>query len=988
MKKYDKKKPFVAFVVTLLCIVIALFADSMYIRYFNSINCSIIDGQPVNDVNVTIVGKNGGTNKWVKRNYDLYGKTVDLEAQTYEGYFDNKSKYQVEKWQLKVEITSECFLNQAWCGTVEIHQNVNGTEKVQTLDLRECTSDELTLDYLDQGDILIPLSKGDYFIYYPSDADAENDIDGGQRVTIGFILYYLEEPELNNYEVTFNFNRTIMDGYNSYVIMISFGIWLVLFTLYSVSAITYARVLREMQIKESGLSYISDLYSIIYIINLNNDTLTPIFADDESEKLRPKNLSASEQLKNMFVYDCTDEYKEMALEFGRLDNMEERLKNRNSIVFEYPSVNYGWCQIRFFVMERNSDGTFEKLIFTIQNINEEKKELENIASRADEAEYENKIKSVFIANMSHELRTPINTIIGLNTMILRETSEPTVRAYARNVKSASEMLLSIVNSVLDMSKIEADKMEIVSEKYSFRQTIIDIIGMIRGRKEFENLKLVCNISEKIPDGLIGDQVRLKQVITNLVTNAVKYTDEGSVTLSVYGKNTGKYEHLLISVKDTGIGISEENLDKLAQRFTRFDEKRNHAVEGSGIGLNLVTGILQRMGSELHVLSTYGEGSEFYFEINQEITDETCIGAIDCDTCFSEEENYQALFTAPDVRLLVVDDNAMNINVFCELLKETQVQVDTAGSGAEAIRKNEEQKYDIIFMDHMMPEMDGVEALRQIRSRKNGKNAKTPIIMLTANTVKGAKEKFQKEGFDDFLAKPIQAKLLEKKIMEYAESDKVHRSTSDNNEEITRETLPIISGVDTTLGVNYTGGIKGYLSALEQIVNVGAAELDELKTYAEEIEASHDNQEAVKNFRVKIHSMKSSANMIGALQVYGLAAMLEKAARRGNIEIILDMFSYFADEWEELLQSVAECLPQTEVKKQVPPENFEEQIQALEHSIENYDIKNADSAMKNLKTYELDEERDAIIKKIEPAVAALDADKVLQLCDELRRITKE
>ncbi len=633
-----------------IIIVTGLIAEVSYIINFNQSQHVTGSTDTKSDVTMTISGRSGDANKWIKRDFELDGKKQDLNGQTMEGTFVNNSPYEVNDWSMRIDITDDCMINQFWCGTVEIHQHANaGTgEKVQTLDLRNCSPSDVELDYIFEGDLLIPLSEGDYLIYYPSSKEGELPVSKKSQLTIGFIIYYFEEPDISNYSITYTYNRHIYDGYNMFIITAVSAVWLVMLLLYVVSDMTYKKAVNEMKFKKSGILYLSDMYSIIYLINLKTNELTPVSVDKDSEKLRPANLSASEQLSNMFKYDCVDNFKELALEFCDLNTLEKRLKGRNTIAFEYISKYYGWCRVRFFAMDRDENGEFDKAIFAIQNINDEKTEIEAVTDRADRAELENRAKSTFLANMSHEIRTPINTVMGLNSMILKESHEPVIRSYARNIASASKMLLAIINGILDISKLESDKMELVSEKYSLRETLSDIVNMANGKIKLNKLEFKCNISETLPDGLRGDTVRLKQVIINLLSNAIKYTTVGSITLSVFGNIHDGKVHLLFSVKDTGTGMRDEDLKKLSRRLTRSGDSRNYDTESSGIGLNLVTGILNLMGSELHVISNYGEGSEFYFEIEQDIIDETPVGKIDFDE--TDEEDYPSAFTDPETEL--------------------------------------------------------------------------------------------------------------------------------------------------------------------------------------------------------------------------------------------------------------------------------------------------------------------------------------------------
>ena len=984
-KSWMRRQKMLLIIIPVIALVFMI-AEFVYLKNFNGTEHLLVGTEETSGVTMSIGGRADSSSEWVKREFNLYGETVDLKAQTMDGVFTNGSGYEIDNWQMRININSDCLLNKAWCGTVEVHQDVNGDEKVQTLDLRNVSADDVELEYFYDGDLLIPLSAGDYVIYYPSEKDGEIPVSTDGQLTIGLILYYLEFPDISNYEVTFNLHRKITDGVVIYVLILLVVVWLAVLLTHVTASITYKHTVREMELKKSGILSMSDLYSIIYMIDLPTQELMPIVADAESEKLRPGNMSAGEQLRNMIAFDSEESYKEIGYEFCDLSTLEERLKERRSIALEYVSVNYGWCRIRFFAMDWAENQPLEKVLFTIQVINQEKAEMEAIAKRVNEAEHENKAKSTFLANMSHEIRTPINTIIGLNTMILREANDASIRSYAKSVGNASNMLLSLINGILDMSKIEADKMELVPEEYSLKAVVTDVVNMIKTRTEFEKLEFICEVSETLPDHLYGDAVRLKQVMLNLITNAAKYTDEGSVRLTIFGKNQGGKVHLLISVKDTGIGLCEEDLNKLSERFARFNEKRNHAIEGTGIGLNLVTGILSLMNSELHVISKYGEGSEFYFEIEQGVMDETPVGKIDFNAV-SEEDGYQALFTAPEAKVLVVDDNSMNLTVFTELLKETKLQIDTATSGMLALEKTKKQTYDLIFMDHMMPDMDGIETFKKLKGQTDGKNTKTPVIILTANAMKGAEKEYAEIGFDDFLAKPIQPELLEEKILRYLDSAKVKKNAAPvKKQESTDVKLPVITGVDVAFGITHTGGLKNYLSVLKQFVNVADSDLDELKSYADLIRQDASDREAIMSYRIKVHAMKASANVMGAFQAYGVAAMLESAAIHDNIEEILSVSPYFFEEWTKLKSAVLEGLPEQNIQKVEKPsdEVLSELFHQLETSMKAYDIKNADSIMEKLKSYEWTEEEGELIRELGTAVANLDAEKAVLLCEQLKK----
>ena len=370
-------------------------------------------------------------------------------------------------------------------------------------------------------------------------------------------------------------------------------------------------------------------------------------------------------------------------------------------------------------------------------------------------------KSNFLSNMSHELRTPLNAVIGLDEMILREVEDEGIYEYARDIKTSGKMMLSLVNDILDLSKIESNKMTLVPVDFDMKDVVKDIVNMIEPKMKSKGLEFRMNIEPSLMAGYHGDDVRLKQILVNLLNNAAKYTQEGSVVFSISGTRGKEDSQLHFSVKDTGMGIKEEDLSKLNKKFVRIDEEKNRNIEGTGLGITIVNGFLGLMNSELHVASKYGEGSDFYFDIT--LPSVEVIEKKDEDTDASKSKE---LFTAEDMEILVVDDTKINLKVISSLLKRNKVKVDTAESGALAIEKATLKKYDIIFLDRMMPVMDGVETLKKMREVENFVNADTPIIALTADAVEGAYQTYIDLGFDDYLAKPIEPVKLENTLKKY------------------------------------------------------------------------------------------------------------------------------------------------------------------------------------------------------------------------------
>lgn len=392
----------------------------------------------------------------------------------------------------------------------------------------------------------------------------------------------------------------------------------------------------------------------------------------------------------------------------------------------------------------------------------------------DQAVYASQAKSAFLANMSHEIRTPINGILGMNEMVIRESQEERIRNYAYQVQDSGNVLLSLVNDILDFSRIESGKMEIIPVEYRMSTVLNDLINMISIRAEKKNLTLNLNIQEDIPDGLYGDEVRLRQVITNLLTNAVKYTEKGQITLHMYGKKISEQEiELEVAVSDTGKGIKAEDKERLFSAFERLEEKENRSIEGTGLGLALCSRILNKMGSELTFESIYGKGSVFSFKVRQEIRENMPIGDFKkrYKQSLGKRKAHMAKFKAPEARILAVDDNAVNLRVLVGLLRTTQMQIDTAAGGAEALQLMQSNTYHLLLLDHLMPDMDGIETLQ--RAREAGFNM--PAIALTANAIAGAKESYIRAGFDDYLSKPLNADGLESMIMKYLAPELVEQS---------------------------------------------------------------------------------------------------------------------------------------------------------------------------------------------------------------------
>ncbi|MCR5278808.1 MAG: response regulator, partial [Lachnospiraceae bacterium] len=396
-----------------------------------------------------------------------------------------------------------------------------------------------------------------------------------------------------------------------------------------------------------------------------------------------------------------------------------------------------------------------------------RKYMTGMKEKAEEADRANESKMIFLANMSHEIRTPMNAICGMAELTLREPLEPEVKENVENIQSAGRILLSIVNDILDYSKLESGKMEVIPVTYSFHKMVNDVINMMRIRLEDKDVELRTNVQDDIPDLLIGDEIRIRQILFNLLSNAIKYTDKGYVILDVTGQSEGGFLDLTVSVTDSGIGIKKEDIPKLFSSFQQVDTRKTRNREGTGLGLAICKQLLTLMGGDISVESTYGVGSKFTIKVSQKISDEEQKFNVD-----AVSENEQVKVKGVGAKVLVVDDNAVNLKVAQGLIRTFGIEVETCMSGRQCLDILKEHKdFDILFIDHMMPELDGIDTLNMIRADSDPYMQKVPIIALTANVVSGIREMFISEGFNDYVPKPIDMVWLNSILRKYLPADK-------------------------------------------------------------------------------------------------------------------------------------------------------------------------------------------------------------------------
>lgn len=539
------------------------------------------------------------------------------------------------------------------------------------------------------------------------------------------------------------------------------------------------------------------------------------------------------------------------------------------------------------VTELNELRDAQTALDKIKKLNKEYEKAKDEAIRANEA------KSAFLSNMSHEIRTPINAVLGMNEMILRECTDKQLLSYAANIRSSGKTLLFLINDILDMSKIESGKMEIVKVEYAPEDLMMDLWNVIFLRAQEKGLAIHFSLDETLPRVLFGDDVRIKQIVTNLLTNAVKYTPQGTIEMKVtYERQAEEEIGLIISVKDTGMGIKKEDMGKLFESFQRLDEEKNRNIEGTGLGMNITMSLLRLMDGEMKVESEYGKGSDFTVTIPQRIICDEPTG--DFETIRNRREQSlsknQQSFEAPEARVLVVDDNSMNLTVFQSLLKRTKMQITTADSGKKCLELVQKQQYHIIFMDHMMPEMDGIETLHEIRKLTNCPNHDTPVIVLTANALSGAREGYLKEGFADFLTKPIDGDLLEQTTVKYLPETLIRKATEAGGE-TEKDNVEIDDKKYLQYGISIENGLlyakkdrEMYLDLVRMFVK-DRTKQDTIYQFLV--------GENMKDYAILVHGLKGNARMLGADQLADMAFEHEKQSKAENLE-------YVKMHWEELL----------------------------------------------------------------------------------------
>ena len=595
--------------------------------------------------------------------------------------------------------------------------------------------------------------------------------------------------------------------------------------------------------------------------------------------------------------------------------------------------------------------------------------LKEQTERADAA---NRAKSDFLAKMSHEIRTPINAVLGMNEMIIRESSEQDIKKYAADIKGSAHNLLGIINEILDSSKIESGKMVLSQARYDMASLLYDIQNMFDIKAKEKGLELDFKVDRFIPCEYYGDDLRIKQVLINILNNAIKYTPNGSVTVTLKGRREGDNEILTFSIKDTGVGIKEEDVEKLFAKYTRIEDRQNRYVEGTGLGINIVIQLLKLMGSQLKVNSVYGEGSEFYFDIVQKIENEEAIGDFrDKALNVYEEDEFVSEYIAPNAKVLVVDDNAMNLKVFRNFIKHTQIQLTEASSGLECLELVKENDFDVIFLDHMMPDMDGIETLHTMRNRRMCDDI--PVIVLTANAVKGAKAHYLREGFSDFLSKPILPEKLDKILLEYIPKDLLIISENDlgsskkENKEESREITLEVAEFDFEYALKILGSEELLMDTLKDFYNM----LQTLPNKLDDLFDNISNEEGLKNYRIEVHALKSVAATVGAILLSKLARIIESAATNNEEDKVMILHSILIEEIEKHRERLGDIFEETTIEsKELDVNTVNMYLQMMKASLTNKEYNVTDYLLGEISLYEYPEEVGKDIEKLKNYIADL------------------
>ena len=696
-----------------------------------------------------------------------------------------------------------------------------------------------------------------------------------------------------------------------------------------------------------------------------------VIALDDHDRLVSYNRAAAQIFVSLPTHKLGEDIRVVE------DFREEMLNENIPWSFSINRQHYE-CHSKRIVDENGRKQGCVILILDMTDIKAYINEIKRVRQQAEKA---NIAKSEFLANMSHEIRTPMNAIIGLNDIIMEETEDPSIYAHAKDVQSAAKNLLAIINDILDLSKVESGKMELVYGDYHLKTVVDEVVGMMDLAASKRGLIMKYECDDTLPCRYNGDEGRIKQILINILNNAIKFTKEGYVRAYVTGRPGEQEGEELITfrVEDTGCGIREEDLEKIFEDFRQVDSKRNRSVEGTGLGLAIVKHLIELMGGSINVESVYGEGTAVSITIPQKIVDPRPIAEVR-ESPLAEPERAEA-FTAPGVKVLVVDDNLINRKVARGFLKSYAFDLTEAESGPEAIELVRQNRYDIIFMDHMMPVMDGIEAAEIIR-RDCGENGTAPaIIALTANAMSGMRERFLERGFQDFIAKPLDRRELGQLLARWVPEERRQAGAEEAAPGAADLSVFQIKGIDMEAASRYyVGDAEGFAELLELYYMDGQRKTGLLRELADS-DISH--------YQVEVHGLKSASANIGAMDVSNMARAQENAAAQGDTDFIARQFPALMENYEELLENIGLFLekrrqnaPPAEKLPPLSPRELKEQVGEALDELEHFRSKECAGIVDVLLRHEMPQDAADSLGEIQGQLKLYEDDNAEALLNQL------
>ena len=664
---------------------------------------------------------------------------------------------------------------------------------------------------------------------------------------------------------------------------------------------------------------------------------------------------------------------------------------------------FDWLDHHYQVQETEltSEGVTQGYMLTVVDITQIMEQNRLMKELVIQAETANQAKSAFVSNISHEIRTPMNSIVGMTEVMLRSEHSPKEQEYLFNIQSSGQALLTIINDVLDFSKMESGKMQLLPEPYDTLSLFHDLQVTMEGPLKNKPIDLQWDIDPTLPCSLIGDMDRIRQVITNLLSNAIKYTEKGFVHLSVKVQQRNEQTVLVrYEVEDSGIGIRKEDQEILFDSFQRVDLKKNRRIEGTGLGLTISQNLVNMMGGVIVVESEYGKGSTFSFSIEQSIADATPISQSNYAKQYNSVIDHEAanMFTAEDAHILLVDDNKPNLLVAQELLRPLQLQIDTADNGQQAVQMVQQKHYDLVLMDHMMPVMDGIEATKTIRALPDPYYQNLPIIALTANAMIDARNDFSAAGMNGFVAKPIEFKAICQQLKKLLPSKLIHNVTEEearqilSRKEIAPSNKPKEDGISNNNsnlvnGIFWKTGLKycGSKAALKKIINVFYQTID---TKANRIEQFLQEQ-LIHDYTIDVHALKSSALLIGACELSELAKELEAYGKEENLQELKEKTPIMLELYRSYKQLLLPYIDKEETsKKTISADEWISCLQQIHQYVDTFDLDGVDRVMKQLDEYRVPASIQDYVEKLRVCVADVAMEDIMNLTTTMVDLLRE